>query len=213
MDRFTLQQCWDLLEIEVNVKLHDDIDTDESHFGVQRTHTMSYKSQCPPNTCDCLVRFVDLWKWGRRNNFVQQGSLSHHDKRFFLPSLHGIDVNKIFGFNRIRYHTPHNTIDLLHQTFDFSLINRNSDVDWQTRSWDLTPFYNFWWGGVKEKCKAFRPEIIEHLKVNIRDAIADMHSKKDIKVRLIAPMTCLKFMNSKCKDVWQTVQGSVRFIS
>ena len=40
------------------------------------------------------------------------------------------------------------TIDVLRQTFDGHLISRNGDVNWSSRSWDLTPLIYFLWDAV-----------------------------------------------------------------
>ena len=66
-------------------------------------------------------------------------------------------------------------MDLLRQTFDGCLINRNGDVNWLSRSCDLRPLdYYIIWGAVKEKFYANKSETIKHFKANIRDAIAQM---------------------------------------
>lgn len=92
-----------------------------------------------------------------------------------MPALHGIDVNDVwFQQDGATCHTSHATIDLLRQTFDDRLISRNGDVNWPARSCDLTPMDYFLWGAVKDKCYADKPETIENLKANIRDAIAEI---------------------------------------
>ena len=72
------------------------------------------------------------------------------------------------------------TIDLLRQTFDGRLISRNGDINGPPFSWDLTPLSYFMWDAVKENCYADKPEIFEHLKANICDAIAEvrLHTAK-----------------------------------
>ena len=60
-------------------------------------------------------------------------------------------------------------------TFSFNkyiqIISRNSDVNWPSRSYDLTPLVYFLWGAVKDKCYANHPEMIEALKHVIEVAI------------------------------------------
>ena len=56
--------------------------------------------------------------------------------------------------------------------FDGRLISRNGDVNWTPRSCDLTPLVYILRGADKGKYCADKPETIEHLKVNIRDTIA-----------------------------------------
>ena len=54
------------------------------------------------------------------------------------------------------------------------LISQNDNVNWPQKSCDLTPFDNFLWGSVKEKCNAYKAETIDLLKANIRDTIAQI---------------------------------------
>ena len=71
-------------------------------------------------------------------------------------------------------HASHATSDLLSQTFDGRLISRNKDVNWLPRSCDLTQLNYFLWSWVEEKYYAYKPETNEHLKNNIRNAIAEI---------------------------------------
>ena len=90
----------------------------------------------------------------------------------------GIYVNDVcFQQGASACHTSHATINLLRLMFDGHLISRNI-TNWPPRSSDLTPFDYFLCGAVKEKHYADKPETIEHLKANIRNAIAEIRCTK-----------------------------------
>ena len=51
------------------------------------------------------------------------------------------------------------------------IISRRADVVWPPRSCNLTPLDYYMWGAVKDKWYADKPETINALKDNIREAI------------------------------------------
>ena len=53
------------------------------------------------------------------------------------------------------------------------IISRRADVVWPSRSQDLTPLDYYLWGAVKDKCYTDKPETIDALKDNIREAIGE----------------------------------------
>ena len=55
-----------------------------------------------------------------------------------------------------------------------AIISRRADVACPSRSCDLTPLDYYLWGAVKDKCYADKPETIDALKDNIREAIGDI---------------------------------------
>ena len=59
--------------------------------------------------------------------------------------------------------------------FEDRIISRRADVVWPPRSCDLTTFYYYLWGAVKDNCYADKPETIDALKDNIREAIGEIH--------------------------------------
>ena len=63
------------------------------------------------------------------------------------------------------------TLDVLRPVFEDHIISRSADVVWPPRSCDLTPLDYYLWGAVKDKCYADKPETIDALKDNIREAI------------------------------------------
>ena len=54
------------------------------------------------------------------------------------------------------------------------IIIRRADVVWPLLSWDLTQLDYYLWSAVKDKCYADKPETIDALKDNIREAIGEI---------------------------------------
>ena len=71
-------------------------------------------------------------------------------------------------------HTAEAKLDVLRPVFEDRIISRTADVVWPPRSCDLTPLDYYLWGNVKDKCYADKPEIIDALKDNIREAIGEI---------------------------------------
>ena len=72
-------------------------------------------------------------------------------------------------------HTSEATLDVLRPVFEDRIISRRADVVWPPRSCDLTALdYYLWWGAVKDKCYADKPETIDALQDNIREAIDEI---------------------------------------
>ena len=71
-------------------------------------------------------------------------------------------------------HTAEATLDVLRLVFKDRIISRRADVVWSTRKCDLTPLNYYLWGAVKDKCYGDKPETIDALKDNIREAIGEM---------------------------------------
>ena len=77
-----------------------------------------------------------------------------------------------FGFNRM---TQRATPPKLHSMFDALLLKiAGANVVWPPRSCDLTPLCYYMWGAVKDKYYADKPETIDALKDNMREAIGEM---------------------------------------
>ena len=57
-------------------------------------------------------------------------------------------------------------------------MSRRADVVWPPRSCDLTPLDYYLWCAVKDKCYVDKPETIEALKNNIREAITEIQLHK-----------------------------------
>ena len=71
-------------------------------------------------------------------------------------------------------HTAVATLDVLHPVFEDRIISRRADVGWPPQSCDLTPLNYYLWGAVKDKCYADKPETINALKDNIREAVGEI---------------------------------------
>ena len=71
----------------------------------------------------------------------------------------------------VKCHTAEASVDVLHSVFEDRIISRRVDVVWPPRSCDLTPLDYYVWDAVKDKCYADKPETIDALKDNIREAI------------------------------------------
>ena len=72
------------------------------------------------------------------------------------------------------FHTAEATLDVLRHVFEDRIISRTADVVWPPRSCDLTPLDYYLWGAIKDKCYADKPETIDALKDNIREAIGEI---------------------------------------
>ena len=66
------------------------------------------------------------------------------------------------------------TLDVLRPVFEDRIISRRADIVLPPRSCDLTPLDHYLWGAVKDKYYANKPETIEALKDNIREAIGEI---------------------------------------
>ena len=78
-----------------------------------------------------------------------------------------------FDFNRT-CHTAETTLDVLRPVFEDRIISRRADVVWPPRRCGLTPLDYYLCGAVKDKCYADKPETINALKDNIREAIGEI---------------------------------------
>ena len=79
-----------------------------------------------------------------------------------------------FQQNGAKCHTAEATLDVLRPVFKDRIISRKADGVWPPRSYDLTPLNYYLWGAVKDKCYADKPETIDALKDNIREAIGEI---------------------------------------
>ena len=70
-------------------------------------------------------------------------------------------------------HIAETTFDVLRPVFEIRIISRRADVVWPPRSCYLTSLYYYLWGAVKLKCYIDKPQTINALKDNIREAIGE----------------------------------------
>ena len=75
---------------------------------------------------------------------------------------------------------PHSraTPDVLNPVFKDRSISRIADVVWPPRSCDLTLLYYYLRGVIKDNCCADKPETIDALNDNIREAFGEIGSQK-----------------------------------
>ena len=71
-------------------------------------------------------------------------------------------------------HLAEATLDVLRPVFEDRIISRRADVVLQPRSCDLTPLDYYLWGADKAKCCADKPDTIDALEDNIREAIDEI---------------------------------------
>lgn len=96
---------------------------------------------------------------------------------FFWPKLDDMDTDDMwFQQDGATCHTAHATMDILHERFPDMVISRGGDINWPPRSCDLTPLDFFLWGYLKSLVYANKPLNTDDLKVNIRNAIAQIEA-------------------------------------
>lgn len=94
---------------------------------------------------------------------------------FLFTKIEEDDIGNIwFQQDGATCHTAEATLDVLRPVFEDRIISRRADVVWPPRSCDLTPLDYYLWGAVKDKCYADKPETIDALKDNIREAIGEI---------------------------------------
>ena len=107
----------------------------------------------------------------RRGRYSQWRQLSGHVERIFVhKNIRGVYWEQL-GSTGWRCGTAEATLDVLHPVFEDRINSRRADVVWPPRSCDLAPLDYYLRGTVKDKCYAGKPERIDALKYNIREAI------------------------------------------
>ena len=85
------------------------------------------------------------------------------------------DISNIwFKQHEATCRTAEAILDVLHPVFEDSIISRRAYVVWAPPGCDLTPLDYYLWVAVKDKCYADKPETIDALKDNIREAISEI---------------------------------------
>ena len=114
---------------------------------------------------------IFLRKRARRARYSQWRSLSGMLKEFLFTKIEEGDIGSIrLQQNGAKCHTAESTFDVLRPVFENRIISRRADIVWPPRN-DLTPLDYQLWGAVKDKFYVDKPETIEALKDNIREAI------------------------------------------
>ena len=148
-----------------------------AHIGHRKPARIHCKADAS-KTSHCSVRIlVQKHNWGifhrkrtRRGHYSQWRSLSGHVKRIFVYKNWRGGFLATFGFNRTTLCATQPKLDSMFCVFEDHIISSRADVVWPPRSCDFTPL----WGIVKDKCYAYKPETIDALKDNIREAIAEI---------------------------------------
>ena len=118
---------------------------------------------------------IFLWKCAKWGRYSQWRSLSGHVERVFVHKIEEENIGNIwFQQDGAACPTAKATLDVLRPTFEDRIISRKADVVWPPRSCDLTALDYYLWGAVKDKCYANKPETINALKNNFREAIDEI---------------------------------------
>ena len=87
---------------------------------------------------------------------------------FFFTKIEEEDIGSIwFQQDNATCHTAEAKLDVLHPVFEDRIISRSADVVWPPRSCCN-------WGADNDKCYAGKPETIDTLEDNIREAICEI---------------------------------------
>ena len=123
-------------------------------------------------TSHCLVRIlvqrhncaIFLQKWARRGRYTQWRIFVHKNWRGGYWQ-HLVSIR--------RRYVPHSRsyTRCLSPVFEDRIISRRADVVWPPRGCDSTPLDYYLKDAVKDKCYAYKPETIDALNENIREAI------------------------------------------
>ena len=85
-------------------------------------------------------------------------------------------------------HTAEFTLEVLRPVFEDRIISRRANVVWPPRSCDFTPLDYYLCGTIKDKCYTDKPETIDYLKDNIREAIGEIQLHTIDNVLKIGPI-------------------------
>ena len=99
---------------------------------------------------------------------------------FLFTKIEEEDIGNIWFQHDIALcHTAEATLTVLRPVFEDRLIIRRAAVFCPTRCCDLTPLDHYLWDAVKDKCYADKPETIDALEDNIREAIGEHRATRD----------------------------------
>ena len=94
---------------------------------------------------------------------------------FLFTKIEDKDIGNIwFQHNGAMCHTAEAILDVLCPVFEDPIISCRTDVVWPPWSCNLTPLDYYLWGAVRFKCYADKPEPIDALKDNVREAIGEI---------------------------------------
>ena len=170
--------------------------TDETHFDlggyVNRQNCRIWGTENPhaniekPTRPKRLTVWCGFWSRGIIGRFFfenEQGeAVTVNGERyramlneFFFTKIEEEDIGNIrFQQDGATCHTTEATPDVLRSVFEYLIISRKANVVWPPRSRDLTPWDYYLWVAAKDKCYADKPETIDALMDNIREAIGEI---------------------------------------
>ena len=109
---------------------------------------------------------------------------------FLFTKIEEEDIGNIcFQQDGAMCHKAEAILEVLRSVFQDHIISRRADIVWPPRNCDLTPLNYYLWGAVKNKCYSDKPETIDALKNNIREAIGEIQiQQQSIKCLKIGPI-------------------------
>ena len=153
-----------------------------SIWGTENPHAYIEKPRHPkPVTVWC-----EHWSRGIIGTFFleneQREAVTVNDDRyrgmlneFLFTKIEEEDIDNIcFQQACATCHTAEATLDVVRPVFEDRIISRRADVVWPSRSCNLTSLDYYLWGAVKDKCYSDKPETIDALKDNIREATGEI---------------------------------------
>ena len=94
---------------------------------------------------------------------------------FLFTKIEEEDIGNIwFQQDGATCHTAEATLNVLRPVFKDRIISRRPEVVWPPRHCDLASLDYYLWRALKDKCYADKPEVIDALKDNIREAISEI---------------------------------------
>ena len=139
-------------------------------------------------------RSILLSKRSGRCHNRQRRALQIDNKQLVVMKMDDMDTDNMwFQQDGVTCHTPHATMDILHELFEDMIISRGSDVNWPPRC-DLMPLDFFFWDYLKSQVYTNKPQTIDALKVNIINAIQQIQPDlcETVGLRKLDPNTCTK---------------------
>ena len=114
---------------------------------------------------------------------------------FSFTKIEAEDIGNVwFQQDGATCHTRRATLDVLRHVLEGGIISHRADVVQPPRSCDLTPLDCYWQGAVKDN--ADKPETIEALKDNIRDAIDEIQVRTtDIAIKVAPKILNILYSN------------------
>ena len=140
------------------------------YLGHRKPARKHWKADAP-KTIHCLGHF--LRKWARRGRYSQWRSLSDHVERIFFQKNWREYWQHLVSTGQ-RYVPRSRSYTRCFASCEYRIISHRADVVWPPRSCDLTPLLYYLWDAVKDNGYPDKPERIDTLKDNFREAIGEI---------------------------------------